>query len=55
LETGEDCIMRNFIILYASLNIFRVIKSRRMEWAGHVARKGEMRNEKCIQYFGWKT
>jgi hypothetical protein len=27
--------------LYSSLNIFRVIKSRRMRWAGHVARRGE--------------
>jgi len=30
--------------LYASPNIVRVIKSRRMGWAGHVARMGEMRN-----------
>jgi hypothetical protein len=29
--------------LYASLDI-RLIKSRRMRWAGHVARMGEMRN-----------
>jgi hypothetical protein len=29
--------------LYSSLNIFRVIKSRRMRWAGHAARKGERR------------
>jgi len=28
--------------LYSSSNIIRVIKSRRMRWAGHVARKGEM-------------
>jgi hypothetical protein len=27
--------------LYFSLNIVRVIKSRRMRWAGHVARRGE--------------
>ena len=27
--------------LYSSPNIFRVIKSRRMRWAGHVARMGE--------------
>jgi hypothetical protein len=31
-------------ILYSSLNIVRVIKSRRMRWAGHVAR--------CSQAFG---
>ena len=29
--------------LYSSLNIVRVIKSRRMRWAGHVARTGEER------------
>ena len=28
---------------YSSSNIVRVIKSRRMRWAGHVARMGEMR------------
>jgi hypothetical protein len=27
--------------LYSSLNIVMVIKSRRMKWAGHVARMGE--------------
>jgi hypothetical protein len=30
--------------LNSSPNIIRVIKSRRMRWAGHVARIGEMRN-----------
>jgi hypothetical protein len=29
--------------LYASENIVRVIKSRRMRWAGHAARTGEGR------------
>jgi hypothetical protein len=29
--------------LYSSSNIVRVIKSRRMRWAGHVARMGEDR------------
>jgi hypothetical protein len=29
--------------LYSSPNIFRVIKSRRIRWAGHVARMGEGR------------
>ena len=28
-------------VLYSSPNIVRVIKSRRMRWAGHVARMGE--------------
>jgi hypothetical protein len=30
--------------LYTSPNIIRLIKSRRMRWAGHVARMGETRN-----------
>jgi hypothetical protein len=30
--------------LYTSPNIIRVIRSRRMRWAGHVARTEEMRN-----------
>jgi hypothetical protein len=29
--------------LYSSPNIIRVIKTRRMRWAGHVARMGEGR------------
>jgi hypothetical protein len=29
--------------LYSSPNIIRVIKSRRMRWAGHVARMGDRR------------
>jgi hypothetical protein len=30
--------------LYSSLSIIRIIKSRRMRWAGHVTRMGEKRN-----------
>jgi hypothetical protein len=30
--------------LYSSPNIIRMIKSRRMRWAGHVARMGEASN-----------
>jgi len=30
--------------LYASPNVIRMIKSRRMRWVGHVARMEEMRN-----------
>jgi hypothetical protein len=30
--------------LYASSNIIKVIKSRRMRWVEHVARMGDMRN-----------
>ena len=35
-----DCLL---FTLYSSPNIVRVIKSRRMRWAGHVARMGEER------------
>jgi hypothetical protein len=30
--------------LYSSPSIIRIIKSRRMRWAGHLAQMGEMRN-----------
>jgi hypothetical protein len=30
--------------LYSSPSIIRIIKSRRMRWAGHVTRVGEKRN-----------
>jgi hypothetical protein len=30
--------------LYSSPSIIRIIKSRRMRWAGHVAQTGEKRN-----------
>jgi hypothetical protein len=30
--------------LYSSPSIIRMMKSRRMRWAGHVARMGEKRN-----------
>jgi len=39
--------------MYTSPNIVRVIKSRRMRWAGHVARMG--RDERRIQGFGGET
>jgi hypothetical protein len=43
-EAGENCIMRSFITyLYATPNI-RVIKSRKMKWAWHVACRGKTRN-----------
>ena len=40
--TGEWMRLRNEELddLYSSPNIVRVIKSRRMRWAGHVARNG---------------
>jgi hypothetical protein len=37
--------------LYSLLNTVRVIKSRRMRWAGHVARMGEA----CAQGSGGET
>ena len=43
--TGERRRLHNEELndLYSSSNIVRVIKSRRMSWAGHVARMGEER------------
>jgi len=43
--TGEWMRLHNEELsdLYCSPNIMRVIKSRRMRWAGHVARMGEER------------
>jgi hypothetical protein len=40
------CIMHNVELrdLYSSSTIIRIMKSRRMGWAGHVARMGEKRN-----------
>jgi hypothetical protein len=37
--------------LYSSPSVIRVIKARRMRWAGHVAGMGE----RCIQRFGWEA
>jgi hypothetical protein len=38
--------------LYASPNVIRVIKSKRMSWVAHTARMGD---EKCIQTLSRKT
>jgi hypothetical protein len=40
---GENCISDEFHGLYFSSNIVRVIESRRMMWAGHVACMGKGR------------
>jgi hypothetical protein len=40
MDHGENCIMMNFTFVF-SPNIVTVIKSRRMRWAGHVARMGK--------------
>jgi hypothetical protein len=40
--------------LYSSPNIVRVIKSRRMRWAGHVARMGRG-GKRCLQGSGWEA
>jgi hypothetical protein len=44
--TGERRKLHNEELhdVYSSSSIIRIIKSRRMRWAGHVARKGEKRN-----------
>jgi hypothetical protein len=47
LHSGE---LRN---LYSSPDIIRQMKSRRMRWAGHVARMGG--GEKRVQGFGGKA
>jgi hypothetical protein len=39
--------------LYSLPSVVRVIKARRMRWAGHVACMGG--GEGCIQHFGWEA
>jgi hypothetical protein len=43
--------MKNSIICDITPNIIRTIKSRRMRWAGYVARMGEKRNAYNIGYW----
>ena len=50
--SGESYIMRSFNDLYSSPNIVRVIKSRRMRRAAHIAYGGK---ERCLQSFGGET
>jgi hypothetical protein len=42
--TGEWRKLHNEELHYSSPSIIRIIKSRRIRWAGHVARMGEKRN-----------
>jgi hypothetical protein len=41
-KCGENCKTKSFIICTVR-QIIRIIKSRRLRWAGHVARMGEKR------------
>jgi len=54
--TGEWRRMHNEELndLYSSPNIVRVIKSRRMRWAGHVARMGEKRGCIRVWWGNWR-
>jgi len=51
-ENGEKLHNEGLNDLYSSPNIVRVIKSRRIRWAGHVARMGA--EDRCIEGFGGK-
>ena len=44
MGSGESFTMRNFIVRTVQPNIVRVIKSRRLRWAGHIARTEEGRS-----------
>ena len=44
IGSGEGSTIRNYIVFTVHLNIIRVIKSRRLRWAGHVARMEEGRS-----------
>ena len=44
MGSGEGFTMRNFTVCTVPLNIVRVIKPRRLRWAGHVVRMEESRS-----------
>jgi hypothetical protein len=44
MENSISCDIEELHNLYSSPSIIRIKKSRRMRWAGHVARMGEKRN-----------
>jgi hypothetical protein len=50
MEDGQE-VERGTSYLYSSPNSIRQVKSRRMRWAGRVARIGE----ECVQGFGGKA
>ena len=43
MRSGDDFTMWNFLVCSVPPNIVRVIKSRRLRWAGHVARIEKVR------------
>jgi hypothetical protein len=43
---------KELIDRYSSTNITRVIKSRRLRWAGHVARMGDRKGAYGVFFFG---
>ena len=45
MGSGVGFTMRNFIVCTVPPNIVRVIKSRTLRWAGHVARMEEGRRK----------
>ena len=44
MGSGEGFTMREFVVLYHSPNIVRVIKYRTFRWADHISRIEEDRN-----------
>jgi hypothetical protein len=40
MDRGENCVMMNFTACILHRMLLRVFKSRRIRWAGHVARMG---------------
>lgn len=44
IDVGENCTMRRFMYSSPRMHIIRMIMSRTMKWARHVARIGEESN-----------
>ena len=53
VQTARELGSLHYEELYDVTNTIRVIKSRTLRWAGHVARMGE--GEECMQDFGGET